>query len=215
MDDTLYPEYAYAVSGLKAVGQSLEEQCPGITQAFLACLARGVRGTVFNEVLPQFQLSLSLIPRLVTQYREHLPLIDFYPDALASLQWARSIGRVGLISDGPLVCQQRKVDALGLDAHMDLIVLTDEAGKANWKPSIYAFEKMMKHFQVSGQACLYVGDNPDKDFLAPNRLGWTTVQIVRADAFHKRKVPEPAYRAQHEIKELSELASLWPLSNRN
>jgi putative hydrolase of the HAD superfamily len=24
---------------------------------------------------------------------------------------------------------------------------------------------------------LYVGDNPDKDFLAPNRLGWTTVMV--------------------------------------
>lgn len=210
MDDTLYPEIDYARSGLQSVGAFLEEEHhkQGIAEALIQLLEAGHRHTLFNQVLPQFDLSLELIPSLVKMYREHTPKISLYEDAIPSIQRARSIGPIGLISDGPLVCQKQKVKALNLEPQFDWIGLTDQWGRESWKPSPVVFQSLMKQFPNASYC--YVGDNPEKDFVAPNQLGWTTFHLVRKDSMYKRSSNLPKEnQAHHTIHTLLDMFEIW------
>jgi putative hydrolase of the HAD superfamily len=50
---------------------------------------------------------------------------------------------------------------------------------------------------------VYVGDNPAKDFLAPNALGWTTIQVLHP-ANLRRSLPARADAAAgHAVSDLA------------
>jgi putative hydrolase of the HAD superfamily len=70
--------------------------------------------------------------------------------------------------------QRNKIRALGLDAWIDSVVISEEFGSA--KPD----ERNYRHFeeQFSGERFVYVGNDVTKDFIAPNRLGWQTVCVL-------------------------------------
>ena len=44
------------------------------------------------------------------------------------------------------------------------------------KPDKYAYEMVEAFFPQCEY--VYVGDNPEKDFLAPNKLGWNTICLL-------------------------------------
>ena len=71
----------------------------------------------------------------------------------------------GIITDGYLVAQKRKVAALGLEQLVDYVVYSDEFGRDHWKPSSVPYLIMMKMTGCTGPDCSYVSDNPLKDFV--------------------------------------------------
>jgi putative hydrolase of the HAD superfamily len=98
---------------------------------------------------------------------------------------------------------------LGIGGLFDCIVYTDDLGRENWKPSPTAFSLMMNRLGVAGHECIYVGDNPVKDFLAPNELGWLTVMISREGGEYRHaggKICAPLYEAKRVISSLRELS---------
>ena len=91
-----------------------------------------------------------------------------YPDAERALGRLQVRGvRLGLITDGPLAAQKAKVEALGLPDRFDVIILTDERGRDFWKPDPRAFREMADRLFLDPKSCVYVGDNPEKDFTGP------------------------------------------------
>ena len=212
IDDTLYPEYQYAASGLREVGGHLEQRygIPGVQERLIQALDRGIRGRIFDVVLPKIGLSVSLVPELVERYRLHVPELGLYPDVVPALKHFRALGPTAIITDGPLICQQRKIEVLNLDSWFDLIVITDAAGSESWKPSPYGYVRVMEHFHAAGQNCCYVGDNPIKDFVAARRLGWLTVQIEREDQLNRYEAQGKECQPHHRIKSLVELSDYWP-----
>src|SRR5207249_9586322 len=97
---------------------------------------------------------------------------DWSSDVCSSDLSVCARARTAIISDGPLAAQQRKVEALGLQAWFDPILLTDRWGRDFWKPHERAFREIEALTAAGGAACAYLGDNPQKDFVAPSRLGW-------------------------------------------
>ncbi len=70
--------------------------------------------------------------------------------------------------------------ALGLDRmRIEPILLTDELGRAGWKPNDQGFRRIQEHYQLPSARLVYIADNPTKDFIAPKRLGWRAVRIRR------------------------------------
>jgi len=88
------------------------------------------------------------------------------------------------VTDGPAKSQARKVSALGLDQWLSPVVLTSELGPRAGKPSTEAFKLIEVRHSLSGAECVYVGDNPAKDFKGPKNLGWRTVRIRRPGGLH-------------------------------
>ncbi len=189
LDDTLYPEVAYVQSGFRAVAKHLAR--PSFTAQSLYdrmwdLFHNGSRRRIFNDILihlgegdePQ------IVAELVGIYRCHRPALKLDLNIAHLLEQCRVKYKLGLITDGYLPAQRLKVEALQIDHFFDHIIFTEELGREYWKPSPRAFNLMIQNLAVPAEACLYIGDNPAKDFLAPNQTGWKTIQYRHRLAIH-------------------------------
>lgn len=184
LDDTLYPERDYVLSGFRAVAAWAEEHLgiqAGQGFAELKCLLeQGVRGDTFNRWLAAHDLvNDSLVQQLIQVYREHEPVLKPFPEVPALLDLLHRRYRLGLISDGYLVVQRCKLAALGLAHHFDAIVFSDEWGREAWKPNIWPFQVVLKWLGVVVFRTVYVADNPLKDFLGARQVGIFTIWVRR------------------------------------
>lgn len=113
---------------------------------------------------------------------------------------------MSLVSDGLFRVQQLKVEALGLKGRFNPIVLTDAMGSNAWKPSTAGFVEVMRQYALQGASFLYVGDNPQKDFVAPRRLGWSTLRLRRLDGEHALSEPlSPNHAADLEASSFDDV----------
>ncbi len=53
--------------------------------------------------------------------------------------------------------------------------------------------------------CVYVADNPAKDFVAPNQLGWLTIRIVRPDGIYRNETAPQGGDPQFTVTTLADL----------
>ena len=210
MDDTLYPEHAYARSGLRHVGDYLQRELgvANAAQRLLAVLDSGVRGRIFDVVLEEAGLDAGIIGDLVRLYREHLPQIALYPDARAVLDDLAGSSPLALITDGPRVCQRRKIEALQLHRWFEVMVVTDEAGRDRWKPHPWGYQAVEQALGVDGSQCVYLGDNPTKDFITAKSRGWVTVRVDRGDRLNPSTAPSAQHEAAFVVGDLTEAMSL-------
>lgn len=181
LDDTLYLERDYVRSGFTAVGDHLLEQYRVEDAGSLLWrnFEAGVRGNAFNVAAQQLGFSESLIPELVEVYRHHRPQIQLLGDAVTALTVAQARAHTALVTDGYALGQRRKIEALGVEKYLETLVVTNEHGPGWPKPGVKAFQYLREHFGVAPDQCVYVGDNPKKDFRAPLALGWRTARIRR------------------------------------
>jgi putative hydrolase of the HAD superfamily len=216
IDDTLYLERDYVRSGFRAVGQWAHEAL-GIDSFFdeaWKCFENGYSGNIFNVALETFSVSASeeLIRAMVSIYRGHDPAICLLPDSEDCLRSVNGKAFVGVISDGPLLCQQMKVGRLGLTSRCNHIILTESIGVEYSKPHPRAFMQMQEVAGCAPEACVYIADNPIKDFIAPNRLGWRTIRVRRPGGIHCGMNCSEEAQPSIEINELSEVPALLNLS---
>ena len=206
LDDTLYPERDYVMSGFASVGRWLERALGVVGFAGRASEAfnAGTRGNTFDLVLSDMGVVTTpeLIATLVGIYRSHSPRIALYQDAEWCLQHVGRGVDLGLLTDGYLNGQQSKVNALGIASRFRTIVYSDELGRESWKPSRTPYLEMMRRTGYSGPDCVYVADNPEKDFLPARELGWMTIRIRRPDGIHATLEPAPGYEPHLEVDTL-------------
>ena len=198
LDDTLMSERAYAHSGLRHVGALIEARhgAQGAGERLVAILESGVRGSVFDAYFAEMGLERGEIPSLVRAYREHLPDVRLYPDAPPVLDALRGWVFLALITDGPAVCQRAKLAALGVAPRFDHVLVTDERGPDAWKPHPWSYAAVAEASGCAPDRCVYIGDNPKKDFVTPRALGWRTVRVCRPDRLHDHAVPDAAHEAE-------------------
>lgn len=214
LDDTLYPERQFAVSGFKAAARWAEAELgvKGLDAIMIDMLDRGMLGKIFPTVLAQHapHHTPEHVKQFHAAYRACEPDLTLFPDAQHALDHFGAKAPIGLITDGTHTMQLRKVSALGIAPRFKHIVYTDTLGpdRAYFKPHAKPFEVMAATLGAPGDRFVYIGDNPSKDFVAPNAMGWTTVQIVRSGGIHDSNRVAPGGEPQHRIQSLSELVSL-------
>ena len=211
LDDTLYPERQYALSGFAAVAEYGQQEL-GIPQdRGYAELEKyfndGVRGDTFNRWLESHGVdSDEWVPKLIKCYRDHTPRLQAFPETYPLLDRLRRTYRLGLITQGYRRGQQRKIEALRLAEYFEAILIMGEDEKANWKPSAMPFERLLMQMEVDGNQASYIGDNPLKDFRGARELGMLTIWIRRDMGEHSDDVPPgPDFEAEIELKDLSQV----------
>jgi putative hydrolase of the HAD superfamily len=213
LDDTLYAEKSFALSGYRAVAKAHSDLLGHPETAYqrmCELFDSPNRARVFNVMLEEAgqRVADATVAKMIQTFRNHIPTINLYPDALATLVSLRPDYRLGVISDGFLVAQQNKVASLQLTSMVDQVVLTDELGREFWKPHPRAFELIADMLKVEHAACAYVADNRAKDFVAPNALGWHTIQINRPDGIHSANQAPKGGHPRHTIDTLAQLPAL-------
>lgn len=214
LDDTLYPERQFAISGFKAASRWAEAEfgVKDLHVEMTQLLDSGMLGRLFARVLERHvpDHEPHHVQAFHEAYRRCDPDLTLFDDARHALDHFEALGPIGLITDGTLIMQQKKVGALGIAPRFAKIVYTDELGanRAFFKPHARAFEIMEAALGKPGDRYVYVGDNPAKDFIAPNARGWTTVQVVRDGGIHDATRVVEGGTARHRITSLIELPSL-------
>lgn len=186
LDDTLYPEKQYVRSGYKKIAdymQNVEKMEHKLWEAFLKG-EPAIDAVLEREGL----LTEEIKNKCVKIYRNQVPEISFYEGAEELLLELKSEGkRLAVITDGRPEGQRAKIKALNLEGYFEKIIITDELGGIEYrKPNEKAFVLMREFFDSEYEKMIYIGDNPKKDFQAPEKLGMKSVHIVNTDGLYNK-----------------------------
>lgn len=213
LDDTLFPERQFVLSGFRAVSRWLSENyaLDGGFETFEVLFLQGFRGNIFDLAMKKLGLAprSDMIKNMVDVYRNHKPEISLYEDAAWAVEYFGRHKMTGIITDGYLHTQRNKVAALNIEKHLDTVIFSDELGRDCWKPSQVPYLKAMEVLGCSGEECVYVGDNPSKDFISAKSLGWSTVQICRPHGEYRSVPVSSGQQADFNIETLFDLERLF------
>lgn len=215
LDDTLYPEREFALSGFRAAGRwaHAELGIAGLEHDMTQLFDQGHLGPLFKLALDRHRPDHhpTHLEALVEAWRTHEPEIALFDDAEWALAHYGGRGPIGLITDGTATMQASKVRALELAPRFEEIVYTDALGGRSYrKPHPLSYERMEAALAAPDVTLVYVGDNPSKDFVTPNARGWISIQVRRPDV---RGIHDPDRVAeggepQHVIGSLRELPNV-------
>lgn len=213
LDDTLYPERQYVLSGYRAVAGWCQERFALDEKRTFAELVdlfdSGPRGTTFDLFVRSNEIGdRSTVQRMVDVYRNHEPDIDLYPGALELL--GRLVHRLplGVLSDGYLSVQRRKFKALDIAEYFKAVVFSDELGAEFWKPSEKPFERAAQLLEIEAKDCVYVAENSLKDFVGARKAGMATIRVLGPKGFYTSiEPPTVEHAADVAIDSLKDLES--------
>lgn len=171
LDDTLYDELDFQKSGMYHVVETIRYLFPDISLENVD--SRAFTKPRFLDYLADLiGLNDDQKEELLWVYRLHRPQISLRHDARVFIDLlAGTSNAVVILTDGRSVTQRNKISALGL---ADLpAFISSEWGDS--KPSVGRFQEVQKSFNA--EQYIYVGDNPSKDFIAPNHLGWLSFGV--------------------------------------
>lgn len=172
LDDTLYSERDYQVSGFRAVAQYIKLVYGQDLEEVISQWAAIGEADIFGRICFILGIPASCKESFVWVYRNHFPEISLSDIAVRVLRTIQaSVSAVAVLTDGRSTTQRLKLKALGL-SHLPVFI-SEEWGDA--KPGKVRFEAIQKQYQAD--CYWYIGDNPKKDFVAPNQLGWTSVGL--------------------------------------
>ncbi|HKD57591.1 MAG TPA: HAD family hydrolase [Hyphomicrobiaceae bacterium] len=217
LDDTLYPERQFALSGFAAAGRWAEAELgvTGLAVDMARLLDEGYLGELFRIALagklPHH--TPEQLTGLIGAYRDHDPELSLFDDAAWALHRFAN-AKLGLITDGTHRMQERKVTALGIAARFREIVYTHALGGRQYsKPHPRSYEMIEAALGGRGDRLVYIGDNPAKDFIVPNERGWISIMVERPEfpRIHARAKVAPGGAPQHTVASLTELPALLGL----
>jgi putative hydrolase of the HAD superfamily len=197
LDDTLYSERDFEKSGIEFVYRNLSikhislETILNNRNNWIELIINGSN----NQIT--FQMVLDI-------YRNHFPTIQLYKDAKVFLEKLHSQGtEMSLITDGRSITQRNKLRALGIESFFKNIVISEEVNSE--KPSEYNFRMVM--YNKLAENYIYIADNPKKDFITPNKLGWTSICLLdRGQNVHKQNLNISSdYLPQYLINSFEEI----------
>lgn len=205
LDDTLYLEKNYVQSGFSCVGKWVDSIF-GITDFYSKAYSLFIHSpklNIFDLLLKEYGIfSKKNLTSCIDIYRSHIPQITLEADAKESLFILKKQSRkIFLITDGRSLAQWNKIQALGIAALFDKIIVTGDFGAAFYKPHPRAYLEIQQTYNP--ETFIYIADNPKKDFITPEQLGWyPSVRIKRPFSLHSEQLTP---RHILEITQLSDL----------
>ena len=184
LDDTLYKEIDFLKSGYRKVAELVEKRY-GIDAwtAYDQMMVWYLRGeNAFANLNEKYGIN-NPIEDYLNVYRFHQPSLMLSQDVKEVLKALKEAGcELGIITDGREITQRKKIEALGLAEWISPGLVMINEDKKYFKPNHCSFDRMMlrcyEKYPNSELEFYYVGDNTEKDFLAPNELGWTSICLL-------------------------------------
>ena len=127
--------------------------------------------------------------------------LTLFPDTLATLDAARQLAPLALITNGTSSEQRLKIERLGLLGHFDVVSISQEVGAL--KPHGAIFAHALDALGVRPEAALHIGDDQHADVHGAREAGLTAVWLNR-HAKTRREDIDP----HHEVSDLHGLVRL-------
>jgi len=206
LDEVLYDEKTYVISGFRTVSEFLEkdEAIPKkIIFEYLKRRLKNCRERILNDLLDNFRIySQKNLKKCISVYRTHTPKIKLYSDAKDCLKRLKNYP-LYIVTDGNKIVQKNKIKALNLENHVKKTILTSNYGLRNSKPSTFCFQKICDMEKTSPTNLVYIGDDPHKDFVGLKREGFKTIRLFKGRFKNERLSKE--FEADYKIKSLKEI----------
>jgi putative hydrolase of the HAD superfamily len=156
------------------------------------------RKSLFTAVTARFGIPLGLAETLLDDYRAGFPnACVLFPDAAQTLSCLRASGlKLGVITNGSLRMQSRKLQCLALAPMFDTILISDAEGIS--KPDPRIFHRALERLDIGPARSVFVGDHPEVDVAGARAAGMQA--IWRRDPIVSRMV-----EADGVIEELGDL----------
>lgn len=170
LDDTIFKEIDFLRSAYFEIADYLDPSDIFLAGRMFSCYRKGEN--VFDYLVGNYKCSKD---KLLSIYRNHQPNVSLTPDVEYVLEKLKSRGcKLGLITDGREIAQMNKIKALGIETYFDAILISEVTGYT--KPNLFNFELLQN--KIKGEQYVYIGDNVNKDFYAPNKLDWNTICLL-------------------------------------
>ena len=198
LDDTIFYEKKYVLSGFKEIDRYIESRY-GLKKSSLKL----VKYFEKNEKDPLQslckELNLNIKKQLIALMRESKPHIKTRPGIIQFMKKLKSKNfETGIITNGRSITQRNKIQALGIQNYLDILLISEEVGLA--KPQLEIFKKY--ELQSKKSKFLYIGNNPYLDISPANTLGWQTVYCTSNNLMLKRyKVTDATWCISNFFKE--------------
>lgn len=199
LDDTLYAEIDFLYSGYEHIAKRLEpEQWKPLFTHLVQLYHAGENA--FQFLAEKYQVALST---LLEWYRFHTPNISLFKNVSEMLHQLQHDYKFAVITDGRSITQRNKLKALNLENLLDYVVISEEIGSE--KPAVQNYQAVENALQCDKY--IYIGDNPKKDFVTPNKLGWETICLRdKGHNIHKQDFNiQPEFLPHFYLSEWSEL----------
>ena len=209
LDDTLYNEIEYVKQAFMNVAVYLSERygvsSDKLYERMLELLNNDGRGRIFNDIIEEYNIT-ECPKELVEIYRATRPELELYEDAGKCIGVLKNNNiKLALITDGCAQVQHNKINGLGLEDIMDCIIVTDDYENAA-KPSTIPYKMVMEKLAINEpSACIYIGDNPKKDFVGARKLGMNTVRIIRSEGMFMALEADEGYEADSVVDSLEKI----------
>ena len=223
MDDTLFDHRHSSRSGLMAMQQRYpcfqQTTIDELEQAYILLLeeihlqvllgemnldqARIVR---MERLFAQFdeQSSRATVEEATRMFREKYQASrQIVPGTIALLEALRPHVKIGIVTNNILVEQQEKLRYLGLEAHIDALVVSEEVGIV--KPEAGIFRVALERLQCSAEETVMIGDAWQNDIIGARAAG------IRAIWLNRYGVPCPDPSLASEISAFEPLEAVFAL----
>lgn len=211
LDDTLYEEKQFVFSGYlevaKWISQFSNTNYKIIFDFMVSDFYNNGRGLVFDNALNQFYVkNKKNIKKCLSIYRLHKPNIKLDKNIKTLLKYLALSNELYIVTDGNKIVQNNKIKSLNLDQYVKKAFITYRYGLKSSKPSLNCFEMIRKIENSKWNSLVYIGDNPNKDFVNLNKVGAITIRVLQGDYAKTKATSE--YDAKYKINNLTELKAL-------
>jgi|UPI0006500392 putative hydrolase of the HAD superfamily len=181
LDNTLYNEREYVISGFKAVAIFLAKEKSlnhyAVYSSLLESFVLNGRGNNFDYLCRKLNIDSCIISKLVDVYREHCPEISLREDIEVFLWKLSKEYKLCLLTNGWLMPQKMKVEALRLERYFDTIFYSQQDGLDFAKPHPKYFTQVLQFYDIEASEALMIGDDPIADIQGAKNLGMPHFQV--------------------------------------
>ena len=211
LDDTLYPEISYVHGGFKVISDYMQKKYNSNAKEFYKKLISiknlEPSAKVLDIALGTYQLKdRKLEEKLIELYRAQTLKLKLFPGVRSMLNQFKKKYTLALITEGKEIVQKRKLNHLKIAGFFDTILYTLDLGDDFKKPSELPFRQLLNSHKIKPQEALYIGNDPNKDFIGAKKVGIRTVRINQG--FYKDKAKGKFSDADFTIGSIKELPPL-------
>jgi len=209
LDNTLYDAKKYYLGAFQDISNFLQQKHSiNKEEAYNKLVEFWVEKTsmyphLFDDLVRHFSIRKESVETFVKIFNEHkINNNQLYSDSIPTLKKLKKEKyKIGIITDGNVSRQKRKIMNYSLDELVDVIVYTKTLEP---KPSKLPFIEALNKVDVAPSNGYYVADNPHLDFKGANDVGFTTIRIMRGEFM---KVPSDNL-VKYTINNLKELCEV-------